>query len=129
RLEKEGHIRLSVGEGAFLPFAEGNFFTPSGKAEFYSAALAAARLDPVATFEPPAESRHAEKSRKFPLELLSRKADNFLNSRICSRSTRLTPNAAAFITAIGSACSTIAVRCDCAPASTARCSREWWPRA
>ncbi|HMF91277.1 MAG TPA: molybdopterin oxidoreductase family protein [Candidatus Angelobacter sp.] len=84
RLEKEGHIRLSVGEGAFLPFAEGNFFTPSGKAEFYSAALAAARLDPVATFEPPAESRHAEKSRKFPLELLSRKADNFLNSSFCN---------------------------------------------
>jgi anaerobic selenocysteine-containing dehydrogenase len=84
RLEAEGHIRLSVGDGPFLPFAEGGFFTSSGKAELYSAALAAARLDPVACFEPPAESRHTEKSRKFPLELLSRKADNFLNSTFCN---------------------------------------------
>src|SRR5262249_40941857 len=77
-------VRLSLGDGPFLPFAEGGFFTPSGKAELYSAALAAARLDPVACFEPPAESRHTEKSRKFPLELLSRKADNFLNSSFCN---------------------------------------------
>jgi molybdopterin guanine dinucleotide-containing S/N-oxide reductase-like protein len=84
RLEKEGHVRLSLGEGPFLPFAEGGFFTPSGKAELYSAALAAARLDPVACFQPPTESRHAERSRKFPLELLSRKADNFLNSSFCN---------------------------------------------
>ena len=89
RLEKEGHIRLNL-PGAprrdgsepawFLPFAEGNFATPSGKAELYSEALAHQGLDPVASFVPPAESRHAEKARKFPLELLSRKADNFLNT-------------------------------------------------
>jgi len=83
-LEEQGHIRLSVGSSPFLPFAEGGFFTPSGKAELYSAALAAARLDPVACFEPPAESRHTEKAHKFPLELLSRKADNFLNSTFCN---------------------------------------------
>ena len=89
RLEKEGHIRLNLpgvprrdgSEPAwFLPFAEGNFATPSGKAELYSEALAHQGLDPVASFVPPAESRHAEKARKFPLELLSRKADNFLNT-------------------------------------------------
>src|SRR5262249_10573878 len=84
RLEQEGHVRLKLGDGPFLPFAEGGFFTPSGKAELYSAGLAAARLDPVASFEPPAETRHAEKSRKFPLELLARKADNFLNSSFCN---------------------------------------------
>src|SRR5260370_14976532 len=84
RLEKEGHVRLNLGDGPFLPFAQGGFFTPSGKAELYSAALAAAKLDPVASFVPPAESRHAEKSRTFPLELLSRKADNFLNSTFCN---------------------------------------------
>jgi len=63
----------------FLPFAEGNFRTPSGKAELYSEALKAQGLDPVAEFKPPAESRHGEKNG-FPLELLARKADNFLNS-------------------------------------------------
>jgi anaerobic selenocysteine-containing dehydrogenase len=89
RLQREGHIRLNF-EGhpdanerqeatPFLPFANGNFRTPSGKAELYSEALKAQGLDPVANFVPAAESRHAQ-SKKFPLELLARKADNFLNS-------------------------------------------------
>lgn len=79
RLEKEGHIRLNLPD-TFLPFAEGNFGTPSGKAELYSEALAGQGLDPVASFVPPTESRQAEKTKKFPLELLARKADNFLNT-------------------------------------------------
>ena len=84
RLEKEGHIRLNFeGTGAppkpFLPWAEGNFRTPSGKAELYNERLKELGLDPVASFVPPMESRHAE-SKAFPLELLARKADNFLNS-------------------------------------------------
>jgi anaerobic selenocysteine-containing dehydrogenase len=37
-------------------------------------------LDPVASFVPPAESRHTPQAKAFPLELLARKADNFLNS-------------------------------------------------
>ncbi|MBZ5615197.1 MAG: molybdopterin-dependent oxidoreductase [Acidobacteriia bacterium] len=64
----------------FLPFAEGNFPTPSGKAEFYSEALKRRGLDPVVAFTPPDESRHGSKSAGFPLELLARKADNHLNS-------------------------------------------------
>jgi anaerobic selenocysteine-containing dehydrogenase len=63
----------------FLPFAEGKFLTPSGKAELYAEALKAQGLDPVAEFKPPAESRHGDRNG-FPLELLARKADNFLNS-------------------------------------------------
>jgi anaerobic selenocysteine-containing dehydrogenase len=46
----------------------------------YSEALKAQGLDPVVHFEPPSESRHGEQSKSFPLELLARKADNFLNS-------------------------------------------------
>jgi molybdopterin guanine dinucleotide-containing S/N-oxide reductase-like protein len=84
RLEQEGHVRLNVGEGTFLPFAKGGFFTASGKAELYSGTLAASALDPVASFVPPAESRHTENARKFPLELLSRKADNYLNTTFCN---------------------------------------------
>jgi anaerobic selenocysteine-containing dehydrogenase len=80
RLEKEGHIRLNLGEGPFLPFAKGGFATASGKAELYSKKLAAQGLDPVVSFIPPEESRLSEGAKKFPLELLSRKADNFLNS-------------------------------------------------
>jgi anaerobic selenocysteine-containing dehydrogenase len=64
----------------FLPFAEGNFRTPSGKAEFYSETLKRQGLDPVIAFTPPEESRHGSKAAGFPLELLARKPDNHLNS-------------------------------------------------
>ena len=104
RLEQEHRIRLTlesttnhVGTAAlvcpaeqgsaesvvpFLPFAEGNFPTPSGKAEFYSEALKRQGLDPVVAFTPPDESRHGSGSKAagFPLELLARKPDNHLNS-------------------------------------------------
>ena len=64
----------------FLPFAQGGFRTPSGKAELYSEAVKALGLDPVAEFKPPTESRHGTKEKDLPLELLARKSDNFLNS-------------------------------------------------
>jgi anaerobic selenocysteine-containing dehydrogenase len=64
----------------FLPFACGGFRTASGKAELYSEAVKALGLDPVADFTPPTESRHGTKQDTLPLELLARKADNFLNS-------------------------------------------------
>ena len=93
RLEREGHVRLNFEPqlpdrssrfSDFLPFAEGSFGTRSGKAEFYSADLAAQGIDPVAAFTPPDESRHGARAREFPLELLARKADNFLNSTFCN---------------------------------------------
>jgi anaerobic selenocysteine-containing dehydrogenase len=86
RLEQESHIRLnfSTNHGGtatpFLPFVQGNFPTPSGKAEFYSETLKRRGLDPVVAFTPPDESRHGSKAAGFPLELLARKADNHLNS-------------------------------------------------
>jgi anaerobic selenocysteine-containing dehydrogenase len=101
-LEKSGHIRLNFGSeistrgtqlepvpeagkrpfsaAPFLPFAHGNFRTPSGKAELYSESLKAQGLHPVVEFTPPGESRHGSEAKSFPLELLARKADNFLNS-------------------------------------------------
>ena len=87
RLEKEGHIRLKFGEGPFLPYAAGNFPTPSGKAELLNERLTSQGLDPVANFVAPTESRHADKAQQFPLELLSRKADNFLNSTFANLSS------------------------------------------
>jgi anaerobic selenocysteine-containing dehydrogenase len=89
RLEQEQQVRLNFsGQGSvasgrsepFLPFANGNFRTASRKAELYSEAIKAQGLDPVADFVPPAESRNGRADKAFPLELLARKADNFLNS-------------------------------------------------
>ncbi len=92
RLEREHQIRLNfnANEGSsapFLPFAQGNFPTPSGKAEFYSEALKSRALDPVVAFTPPEESRHGSKAARFPLELLARKPDNHLNSTFANLPT------------------------------------------
>ena len=84
RLEREGHIKVKTDSDVFLPFADGKFPTPSGKAELYSESLAAMGLDPVVSFVAPEESRHSPLAGRFPLELLSRKADNFLNSTFCN---------------------------------------------
>ena len=65
---------------AYLPFAQGGFPTPSGKAELYNRELIAHGLDPVAEFRAPSESRHSEGAKTFPLEMLARKPDNFLNT-------------------------------------------------
>ncbi|MGH9670126.1 MAG: molybdopterin-containing oxidoreductase family protein [Terriglobales bacterium] len=80
RLERDPYARLNFGSEPFLPFANGGFGTPSGKALLYNPRLAEQGLDPVASFVPPSESRHTAEARRYPLELLARKADNFLNS-------------------------------------------------
>ena len=96
RLESEGHVRLNFHHGdtatqgeeqPFLPFANGGFPTPSGKAEFYSESLVAQGLDPVLAFVPPTESRHSAQARTYPLELLARKADNFLNTTFTNQAS------------------------------------------
>jgi anaerobic selenocysteine-containing dehydrogenase len=81
RSSAESSARSSAANAApFLPFAQGNFPTPSGKAEFYSETLKRQGLDPVVAFTPPDESRYGSKAAGFPLELLARKPDNHLNS-------------------------------------------------
>ncbi|HEX4021468.1 MAG TPA: molybdopterin-dependent oxidoreductase [Acidobacteriaceae bacterium] len=86
RLEAEECIRLRFAQeqepgGVFLPFSTADWFqTPSGKAEFYSETLAAMGLDPLPAFVAPSESRHAPLASRYPLELLPRKADNYMNS-------------------------------------------------
>lgn len=83
-LKEQGHIPLSFHRdpeaNPFLPFTTGPLATPSGKVEFYSETLAAAGLDGLPTFTPPTESRWGEAAKRYPLELLARKADNYMNS-------------------------------------------------
>jgi len=82
---ERSELKASAAEGsAFLPFAHGGFETASGKAELYSESLKNQGLDPVATFIPPTESRHSAKAKNYPLEILTRKADNHLNSSFCN---------------------------------------------
>ena len=80
RLDQEHSIRLNVSEpgSPFLPFAEGGFGTPSGKCE-----LGAETLD----YTPPIESRFGDPSlrARYPLELISSKNDDSMNSTFGNR--------------------------------------------
>jgi anaerobic selenocysteine-containing dehydrogenase len=80
-VKEAGWQRLNVAE-RFAPFAEGGFPTPSGKCEFYSAALEKQGIDPLPFFNPPAESAGSNPAvaAEYPLAFLSPPARNFLNS-------------------------------------------------
>jgi len=83
RLEREPQVRLNLhgdeSDKPWLPFENG-FPTPSGRARLYDGDLIAQGMDPVAEYVPPEESRKSPLAERYPLELLARKADNFLNS-------------------------------------------------
>ena len=83
-LKREGHLPLSFHRDPesqpFLPYTAGKLATPSGRIEFFSKTLAAKGQDPVPGFLPPVESRWGDTANRFPLELLGRKADNYMNS-------------------------------------------------
>ncbi|HEV8145666.1 MAG TPA: molybdopterin-dependent oxidoreductase [Bryobacteraceae bacterium] len=80
RLDQEHSVRLNVSPAnqPFLPFAQGGFGTASGKCE-----LGGAELD----YRPPIESRLGDAAlrRKFPLEFVSSKNDDSMNSTFGNR--------------------------------------------
>jgi anaerobic selenocysteine-containing dehydrogenase len=86
RLEREGSVRLSLGD-PLVPFARGGFPTPSGKCELLSPALAAEGLDPLAGYVPPRESVASapDLAQRYPLALISPPAHHFLNSTFSSQ--------------------------------------------
>ena len=76
-LEQNHFLRLNLPD-PFLPFAEGGFGTPSGKCEFHAETL---------DYQPPVESRYGRQSLRlrFPLEMISPKGDDNMNSTMASR--------------------------------------------
>jgi anaerobic selenocysteine-containing dehydrogenase len=78
-LKQKGWQRLPMPDA---PFAEGGFLTPSGKCEFYSAAMEADGLDPLPDYIPPYESvaSNPALAARYPLAMISPPARNFLNS-------------------------------------------------
>jgi anaerobic selenocysteine-containing dehydrogenase len=84
RLDREHFVRLNLAPGSssknapFLPFAQGGFGTPSGKCEFGAETL---------EYTPPAESRLGDATLrgKYPLELVSSKNDDSMNSTFGNR--------------------------------------------
>lgn len=76
RLELEHSVRLNIGS-PFLPFANGGFGTPSGRCEL------GGDLD----YKPPVESRHGDAGlgKRYPLEMVSSKNDDSMNSTFGNR--------------------------------------------
>ncbi len=75
RLDRERSVRLNVAPAGepFLPFAKGQFGTPSGKCEFDAETL---------DYAPPVESRLGAQDlrARYPLEMVSAKSDDSMNS-------------------------------------------------
>jgi anaerobic selenocysteine-containing dehydrogenase len=71
-LEEKGSVRLRIPE-PFQPFAAGGFGAADGKCHFHAETL---------DYAPPVESRHGDPAlrRRFPLELISPKNDDSMNS-------------------------------------------------
>jgi anaerobic selenocysteine-containing dehydrogenase len=81
-LRQRGVVRLDLAED-LLPFVDGGFATPTGKAEFLSPQLADLGLDPLPTYHPPRESAAGDPDlvARFPLSLLTPKSHTrFLNT-------------------------------------------------
>jgi anaerobic selenocysteine-containing dehydrogenase len=80
QLDAHHSVRLNVAPAGkpFLPFAEGNFGTPSGKMDFAAEAL---------EYVPPSESRlgSAELRARYPLEMVCSKNDDSMNSTFGNR--------------------------------------------
>ena len=83
-LKAKGHVPLAFHRepesAPFQPYVSGELPTPSGKVEFCSATLAAQGQDPLPAFVPPVESRWGAEAKRYPMELLGRKNDNYMNS-------------------------------------------------
>jgi anaerobic selenocysteine-containing dehydrogenase len=81
-LKAQGWLRMDD-ERHTLPYAQGGFDTPSGKAELFSASQAAAGADPLPAYRPAREGAHGDAGLldRFPLLALTAKsAHHFLNS-------------------------------------------------
>jgi len=78
-LKRDGWVRYDLPEA---PFANGGFFTPSGKCEFYSERMAQEGFDPLPDWVPPYESvaSNPTLAARYPLAMISPPARNFLNS-------------------------------------------------
>lgn len=83
RAKGRGFVALDVprnAAGDFLPFSDASWFrTPSGRGEFTSETRRAAGLDPLPAYVP-GEEGFAAAREEFPLQMLPRKADNWMNS-------------------------------------------------
>ena len=78
-LKQRGWQKMNMPDA---PFADGGFYTPSGKCEFYSEQMLRDGLDPLPNYIAPYESAASNPAlaAKYPLAMISPPQRNFLNS-------------------------------------------------
>jgi anaerobic selenocysteine-containing dehydrogenase len=103
QLDREHSVRLNVAPNGdpYLPFAHGGFGTASGKCDFAAESL---------EYTPPVESRFGDPTlrARFPLELISPKHDDSMNSTFGNRPENDTATATVHIHAVDAAARGIA---------------------
>ncbi len=80
----QGFVRLNLPR-PYLPFADGNFPTPSGKCEFYSERMAQDGYDPLPTYTPP-KSGIGDVERHSPTQSAGIALEGSM--RLCSKEAR-----------------------------------------
>jgi len=95
-LRSRGWAKVDLGQGA-TPHAEGGFDTPGGRFLFRSEALAARGLDPLPTYDPPAELADADLAERFPFALLTPKTHFFLNTTFANQARQRRRQGAPFV--------------------------------
>jgi len=92
QLDREHSVRLRVSADGepYLPFANGGFGTPSGKCEFHADTL---------DYAPPVESRLGAKElqSKYPLEMISAKSHDSMNSTFGNESSAIRQTCTLFL--------------------------------
>jgi anaerobic selenocysteine-containing dehydrogenase len=100
RLQAEGTVPYSFSPERDVPFADGRFSTPSGKVELRCEAMAALGLDPLPTYEPPAEFAAGlapDDAGQTPLTLLTGAAHHFVTTSMANQPDLLAKEGTPFI--------------------------------
>jgi anaerobic selenocysteine-containing dehydrogenase len=88
-LADRGWAKVDLGQGP-TPHADGGFGTGDGKVAFRADWLSAFGLDPLPTYDPPAEVADSARAGQYPLALLTPKSHFFLNSTFSNQQRQRT---------------------------------------
>ncbi|MFP3900981.1 MAG: molybdopterin-dependent oxidoreductase [Acidimicrobiia bacterium] len=83
-LRERGWQKIDLGQGP-TPHADGGFGTPDGKLQLRADGLAGLDLDPLPTFDLPAEIADDARRERFPFALVTPKTHFFLNTTFADR--------------------------------------------
>lgn len=89
QLQRDGTVQLYDSANQQAPFADGVFPTPSGKVELWCAAMAAQGLDPLPSYEEPAEFRCEKRGsgHEDSLVLISSASHHFVSSSLANQAS------------------------------------------